>query len=88
MGDLLILFIGFLAIIGTFMNSYTADKYDGLMKRKLGSRGHYFRMGRDVRMFIIFVGALINQPLLTLLIIALLMNAENIRRVLALYKNG
>lgn len=88
MGDFLILFIGFLAIIGTFMNSYTADKYDGLMKRKLGSRGHYFRMGRDVRMFIIFVGALINQPLLTLLIIALLMNAENIRRVLALYKNG
>ena len=83
-----ILFIGFLAIIGTFMNSYTADKYDGLMKRKLGQGKHYFRMGRDVRIFIIFLGALINQPLLILVLIALLMNAENIRRVVVLYKNG
>lgn len=84
----LALFIGFLAIIGAFMNSYTADKYDGLMKRKLEPGKYYFRMGRDVRMFIIFLGALINQPLLTLVLIALLMNAENIRRVMVLYKNG
>ncbi len=81
------LLIGFLAIIGTFMNSYTADKYDGLMKRKLASGKHYFRIGRDVRMLIIFIGALINQPLLTLVLIALLMNAENIRRIVLLYKN-
>ena len=82
------LLVGSLAIIGTFMNSYTADKYDGLMKRKLGSRKHYFRIGRDVRMFIIFLGALINQPLLTLVLIAFLMNTENIRRIAVLYKNG
>lgn len=86
--NFLALFIGFLAIIGAFMNSYTADKYDGLMKRKLGPGKYYFRMGRDVRMFIIFLGALINQPLLALVLIALLMNAENIRRVVVLYKNG
>jgi len=85
--NFLALLIGFLAIIGTFMNSYTADKYDGLMKRKLEPGKHYFRMGRDVRIFIIFLGALINQPLLILVIIALLMNAENIRRVVVLYKN-
>jgi 1L-myo-inositol 1-phosphate cytidylyltransferase / CDP-L-myo-inositol myo-inositolphosphotransferase len=86
--NFLVLFIGFLAIIGTFMNSYTADKYDGLMKRKLGQGKYYFRMGRDVRIFIIFLGALINQPLLILVLIALLMNAENIRRIVVLYKNG
>ena len=86
--DFLVLFIGFLAIIGTFMNSYTADKYDGLMKRKLGPGKYYFRMGRDVRIFIIFLGALINQPLLILVTIALLTNAENIRRIVVLYKNG
>lgn len=86
--NFLALFIGFLAIIGAFMNSYTADKHDGLMKRKLGPGKYYFRMGRDVRIFIIFLGALINQPLLTLVLIALLMNAENIRRVVVLYKNG
>ncbi|MBW2340108.1 MAG: NTP transferase domain-containing protein [Deltaproteobacteria bacterium] len=86
--DISALFIGFLAIIGTFMNSYTADKYDGLMKRKLGPGKCYFRMGRDVRMFIIFLGALLNQPLTILALIALLMNGENIRRIVVLHKNG
>ncbi len=78
------LFVGFLAITGTFLNSYTADKYDGLMREKL--RGYYFRIGRDIRIFIIFLGALINQPFLTLLLIASLMNAENIKRIVVLYK--
>ncbi|MEE9175894.1 MAG: sugar phosphate nucleotidyltransferase [Thermodesulfobacteriota bacterium] len=97
-GNRLYLFIGFLAIIGTFMNSYTADKYDGLMKKKIGSKGHYFRMGRDVRIFIIFLfimlnirflflGEILNLPFLAILLIALLMNTENIRRVVVLYKN-
>ncbi len=84
----IVLLIGFLAIIGSFMNSYTADKYDGLMKRKLTAMGSYFRIGRDVRIFIIFVGALLNQALLTLTLIALIMNAENVRRVIAVRKNG
>jgi CDP-L-myo-inositol myo-inositolphosphotransferase len=95
----LYLFIGFLAIIGTFMNSYTADKYDGLMKKMIGAKGHYFRMGRDVRIFIIFLfvilnipflflGKAVSLPFLALLLIAILMNAENIRRVVVLYKNG
>ena len=87
-GNHLSLLIGFMAILGTFMNSYTADKYDGFMKRKLGHGEHYFRMGRDVRIFIIFIGALINQPFLILVIIAILMNIENIRRVVVLNKNG
>jgi len=97
--NLLYLFVGFLAIIGTFMNSYTADKYDGLMKKKIGSKGHYFRIGRDVRIFIIFVFAIlsigflfleeiVNLPFLAILLIAILMNAENIRRIIVLYKNG
>ena len=84
----LYIIIGFLAIIGTFMNSYTADKYDGLMQKKLIPGRHYFRIGRDVRTFIIFLGALVNQPLLILIVIALLTNAENVRRVLILHKNG
>jgi len=83
-----ILLIGFLSIIGSFMNSYTADKYDGLMKRKLTAMGSYFRIGRDVRIFTIFVGAMLNLPLLTLTLIALIMNAENVRRVIIIKKNG
>ena len=87
-GRFLYIIIGFLAIIGTFMNSYTADKYDGLMQKKLKSGKHYFRFGHDVRIFIIFLGALVNQPLLILILIAFMTNAENVRRVLILYKNG
>jgi CDP-L-myo-inositol myo-inositolphosphotransferase len=77
-----------LAIIGTFMNSYTADKYDGLMQKKLMPGRHYFRIGRDVRTFIIFLGAFVNQPLIVLILIALMTNAENVRRVFILHKNG
>jgi len=87
-GRFLYILIGFLAIIGTFMNSYTADKYDGWMQKKLKPGMHYFRIGRDVRTFIIFVGALVNQPLLILILIAFMTNAENVRRILLLYKNG
>ncbi|MEA2022505.1 MAG: CDP-alcohol phosphatidyltransferase family protein, partial [Candidatus Caldatribacteriota bacterium] len=86
--NLLYLFIGFFAIIGAFMNSYTADKYDGLMKKNLTRGKHYFRIGRDVRVGIIFIGTLINQPALVLFIIAFLMNTENIRRILLFYKNN
>ena len=87
-GNHLSFLIGFMAILGAFMNSYTADKYDGFMKRKLGPGKHYFRIGRDMRMFIVFIGALINQPFLILAIIAILMNIENIRRVVVLNRNG
>ncbi len=79
--------IGFAAIVGSYMNSYTADKYDQLMVKKL-LRGSHLRLGRDVRVFLIFLGALSNQPLLTLLLIALLMNAEVLRRVVLCRRAG
>jgi len=75
------LVIGFAAIIGSFMISYTADKYDGLLARKLQS-AHNFRLGRDIRVFIIFLGALFNQPLFALIVIALIMNIEVVRRII------
>ncbi|RMF86047.1 MAG: hypothetical protein D6736_15975 [Nitrospinota bacterium] len=87
-GDLLPFYIGFLALIGSFVNSYTADKYDGLMRRRLGPRQDPFRIGRDIRLFLIFIGALLNSILLTLLCLALLMNLENIRRVVLCYRHA
>ena len=86
-GGLLPLSIGLLAITGTFMNSYTADKYDGFMKKRIRAGRAYFRMGRDVRILVILVGALANRPLLPLLAIAVLTNVENIARVVLLYRN-
>jgi len=70
--------IGFLAIIGSFMLSYTADKYDKLMKNRIQKGA---RMGRDVRVFLIFLGAILNQPYLVLIMIAVFMNMETIRRI-------
>jgi CDP-L-myo-inositol myo-inositolphosphotransferase len=70
--------IGFLAIIGSFMLSYTADKYDKLMKNRI-QKG--IRIGRDVRIFLIFLGAVLNQVYPVLIVIAVLMNVETIRRI-------
>jgi len=79
--DGLILFAGFLAIIGSFMLSYTADKYDNLMRARI-RHGKGLRLGRDVRVFLIFLGALFNLVFLTLVVIASVMNIETIRRVI------
>jgi len=81
MGDGITLLAGFMAIIGSFMLSYTADKYDHVLLDRIDS-GRRLRIGRDVRVFIIFLGALLDQPLLTLLVIAILMNGEVVRRVI------
>jgi len=72
--------LGFAAIVGSFLNSYTADKYDGLMAVRLQGAS-YFRLGRDVRVFIIFLGALFNLPLVTLAVVAMVMNVEVVRRI-------
>ncbi len=80
-GTNLSLLLGFAAIVGSFLNSYTADKYDGLMAQRLQGAS-YFRLGRDVRVFIIFLGALLNLPLVTLGVVALVMNVEVVRRII------
>ena len=76
-----ILLIGFLAIIGSFMLSYTADKHDSLMRSRI-NRGRGLRMGRDIRVFLIFLGAVFNQAYLTLVVIAVVMNIANVHRLI------
>ncbi len=75
--------LGFAAIIGSFMNSYSAQRYDGLMMARNG-RSARFRLGRDVRVFLIFLGAIANLPLATLFVIAVVMNFEVVRRIYVL----
>ena len=79
-GTSLSVVLGFAAIVGSFLNSYTADKYDGLMAQRLQGAS-YFRLGRDVRVFVIFLGAVLNQPLFALSVVALVMNVEVARRI-------
>ena len=78
----LILWVGFMAIIGSFMMSYTADKYDSLMSKLLQAKGKAgFRMGRDVRVFFIFLGAVSHLVFPMLVLIAVTSNLETLRRV-------
>ena len=77
-----ILLAGFMAIIGSFMLSYTADKYDHLMRERIRAGGKAgLRMGRDVRVFLIFLGAVANLVLPVLVLIAVVMSLETLRRV-------
>ncbi len=45
------------------------------------------RMGRDVRVFLIFLGAVANMVLPVLVLIAVVMNLETLRRV-SIARNG
>jgi CDP-L-myo-inositol myo-inositolphosphotransferase len=76
--------IGFFALIGTFMISYTAVRFEDLDK----PRGWDSLINRDVRIFIIFITCLFNQPFLALLLIALTTNGENMRRIVILKKQS
>ena len=82
-----VLFVGFMAIIGSFMLSYTADKYDNLMSLQI-RQGKGLRMGRDIRVFVIFIGAVLHLPFWALLAIALTMNFETLRRMVICRDHG
>jgi CDP-L-myo-inositol myo-inositolphosphotransferase len=81
-GDVTIWIIGFFALIGTFLNSYTSDKYDSIFKNGDMAKRSKFRMGRDVRLLLIVIGALTNQIPIMLIILAVMANFEAIRRLI------
>ena len=85
--DSFILLVGFMAIIGSFMLSYTADKHDSLMRDRI-IHGKGLRMGRDIRVFLIFLGAVFNQAYLTLVVIAVVMNIATVRRLIICRDHG
>ena len=83
-GDMTIWVIGFFAMIGGFLNSYTSDKYDSIFKNGDVAKGSKFRMGRDVRLLLIVIGVLTNQVLIMLIILAVIANFEALRRLVVL----
>ena len=85
-GDITIWVLGFFAIIGSFLNSYTADKYDLNLKMTMSIGSHQIRIGRDMRLLLITIGALTNQILIILIILAVMTNFEALRR-LVMFRN-
>jgi CDP-L-myo-inositol myo-inositolphosphotransferase len=81
--DIIIWTIGFMALTGSFLNSYTADKYDAIFKTRMKVVNGR-RMGRDVRLFLIFLGAVGDQIVLALALLAIISNFESIRRLVVL----
>ncbi len=77
-GNALVWPVGFGALIGTLVFSYTNARHEATFEEK-GSMGIPIR--RDVRLFIIMVGAFTTQVLATLLLLAILTNAEIVRRI-------
>ncbi len=72
--------IGYIALLGTFMNSYTAIKYDPIITEQRKA----WRFGRDVRSLLIMAGALLNQLFYLLVTLAVITNLVSLRRILVL----
>jgi choline kinase/phosphatidylglycerophosphate synthase len=66
--------VGIAAIAGSFVTSYGAHKADRVLKEKL-------RIGRDLRVFVIMIGALAGSAWLALIVIAVTMNAVVVWRM-------
>ena len=76
--------VGFFALIGSFMNSYTALDYDKFIASKAFIKKRTIRMGREIRLLIVFIGAVLNQLFALLLVLSIVTNAVSIRRLFVL----
>jgi len=61
---------------GKIILSYTAYVYDSI-----ASTRNSIRIGRDLIIFIILIGAVLNIPYITLVVLAFIMNAEVCKRL-------
>ena len=73
---LTVFFIGFIVVGGKIILSYTAYISDSMVS------GHNsFRIGRDLTILIILIGALFNIPYITLVVLAFIINVEVCKRL-------
>ncbi len=79
-----VLLVGFFALTGSFMISYTAMQYDELIISKAFINKRSIRIGRDIRLFIVFIGAVLNQLFAALIVLSIIGNVECIRRLFVL----
>ena len=73
---LTVFLIGFIAVGGKIISSYTAFVYDAVV-----SAHNNFRIGRDLIIFIILIGAVLNIPYITLVVLAFIVNADVCKRL-------
>ena len=73
---LTVFFIGFIVVGGKIILSYIAYVYDTVVVNQ-----KKFRIGRDLIIFVILIGALFNIPYITLVVLALIVNVEVCKRL-------
>ena len=56
------------------------------LSQKIRARNAWLRMGRDVRVFVVFLGAATNLVFPALVLIAVIMNLETLRRIRVAYE--
>jgi len=76
--------IGFLAAFASFIVAYTGDRYVAVYRRTYTSSSFAIPITRDMRLFLIFLGAVFNALAISLALIAILGNAEGLRRIVSL----
>lgn len=81
--SLLVFLIGIMALAGTFLSSYSAMKYNLSFGKEFKFSNRAFALissSRDVRIFVLFLGIILNQCLLALFLIALFTNLSVVLR--------
>ena len=73
---LTVFLIGFIAVGGKIISSYTAYVYDSI-----ASTRNSIRIGRDLIILIILIGAVLNIPYITLVVLAFIVNADVCKRL-------
>jgi len=76
-----ILFIAICALFGSFMVSYSRARAESNLKKMFESGFSRYAASRDVRLFVIMIGGVLNQILASLLVLAVLTNLVVLKRL-------
>jgi phosphatidylglycerophosphate synthase len=73
--------VGFWAMAGSFAVTYTRARIEGV-SRDLFDKGIASAASRDVRLFVVMIGALVGQGFATLIVLAVLSNSVVLLRLM------
>jgi phosphatidylglycerophosphate synthase len=79
--------IGLAAIVGSFLVSYTRTRARSALGATFKSGVSGYAANRDVRLFLVMIGGILNQVFACLLLLAVLTNAVVVTRVWHLYRH-